>query len=171
MNRTLPVSNFRTYAEAAASSGPTGSGKVPPVPQVETVDEPHGSVQSVSEEEFKKLKGESVETEEQVPESAPQSKWLQIASSVQNFFSSKTACLSTKSKELARKSQSELKNPVVASQVIVAVSAIAAGYVGFAERSRILNAPRYAVSVHAAIVTGLVGLDLFLVNKFYPKYK
>jgi 23S rRNA G2069 N7-methylase RlmK/C1962 C5-methylase RlmI len=65
----------------------------------------------------------------------------------------------------------ELKNPVVATQAVVAVGAIAGLIAGIQERSKIF---RYKsdgeITAILAGLAGLVVLDGVLFNKYYPKY-
>lgn len=64
----------------------------------------------------------------------------------------------------------ELQNPVVVAQLVVAAGGAAAGYLGYLERHRIRSDNNAVVGIHASIVTGLVLLDGFLFNKYYPQY-
>lgn len=64
----------------------------------------------------------------------------------------------------------ELQNPVVVTQLAVIAGGLSAGYLGYLERQRINTDNKYVVGIHASIITGLVLLDGYLFNTYYPKY-
>ncbi|CAK9438765.1 uncharacterized protein LODBEIA_P29890 [Lodderomyces beijingensis] len=64
----------------------------------------------------------------------------------------------------------ELQNPVVITQLFVTAGGAAAAYLVYLERHRIKSDNNYVVGLHASIITGLVLLDGFLFEKYYPKY-
>lgn len=66
----------------------------------------------------------------------------------------------------------ELKNPVVATQAVVAVGAIAGLAAVLKDRQQVFRFKTDGeISAILAGIVGFVALDGFLFNKYYPKYK
>ncbi|CAD1810243.1 putative integral membrane protein [Candida parapsilosis] len=72
--------------------------------------------------------------------------------------------------QAASRTAIELQNPVVVTQLFVIAGGAAAGYLGWIERYRIRSDHNLVVGIHASVITGLVLLDGFLFNKYYPQY-
>ena len=72
--------------------------------------------------------------------------------------------------QAASRTAVELQNPVVVTQLFVVAGGAAAGYLGWLERYRIRSDQNAVVGIHAGVITGLVLLDGFLFNKYYPQY-
>lgn len=170
-----------SYADVAASSGPQGAEKVPRVPEVETRTEPHGSVQTAPAEEVERINEGGSHPLEKESRSARKlgvsfhQKAITIIQDGINKLKQKAGVaynsLSVNSKKAACVASTELKNPVVVSQVLLGLSGSVASYILYAERGRINTNNKAVIAIHAGIITGLVLLDGFLVKTYYPKYK
>ncbi|KAG7662407.1 uncharacterized protein J8A68_004055 [[Candida] subhashii] len=91
-------------------------------------------------------------------------------SAVANAFCSAGAKVQSTTCSTVSRVGTELSNPVVAAQVVVVAGGAAAGYLAYVERNRLNTDNKVFVCVNASIITGLVVLDGFLFNKYYPKY-
>ncbi|CAI5757646.1 unnamed protein product [Candida verbasci] len=85
-------------------------------------------------------------------------------------FSKFSTQLSKNTKDLSNRLYLELQNPVVLTQLVVIAGGAAAAYQGYLERHRIRSENNVVLGLHASIITGLVLVDGFLFNKYYPKY-
>lgn len=183
-----------SYAEAAASSGPTGAEKLPSPPEVETTIEPKGNVEVVPEKEFEKLKKDAKSKTEDLKKdvskeaeklSKKAKKWEDEGASFLQKVWSQLVATTTEAKDqvcafgssIVPKSQVaadrvlvELQNPVVVVQSLVGVSAAIATYFGIKESHRVQSESKLVIGVHAAIITGLIAADAFLFKKYYPQY-
>lgn len=180
-----------SYAEAAASSGPIGEGKVPPVPQVKPSSQPKGNIEVVPEEQLKEFKPKVDEAKAKVEDF---SKDVEEAAKREeekgkDFLSKLYAKLSDNlkvankkitdvgissfnaTKDVGRQAAHELQNPVVIVQTLVGLTGAVTGYYAYLERNRIDYSNKITLGLHAAVITGLVLVDGFLFNKFYPEYK
>ncbi|ODV63049.1 uncharacterized protein ASCRUDRAFT_6641 [Ascoidea rubescens DSM 1968] len=88
-------------------------------------------------------------------------------SSIARFFE----YLFNKTSNAAYTITEELKNPIVATQSILTIGAIAGGIFAYHERARIRRIPDDVLNVYAAILTGAVLVDGLLFKSLYPKYK
>lgn len=173
-----------SYANAASSSGPTGHPDPLPKPQeVKSSGKPHGNIETVAEDKFNQLKkkvNDVKPTDEQIADFKKEARdaeergknflvelWNRVVAGV----TSGTAQVRSEVSPAVSRAQYELQNPVVVAQVVAGVGGIAAAYVGWLERHRIRSESRAVVATHAAIITGLVALDVALFRTYYPKYR
>ncbi|KAK6457540.1 uncharacterized protein RJT20DRAFT_133001 [Scheffersomyces xylosifermentans] len=171
-----------TYAEAAAEAldNPPHETNVPqnkvPADQLEKLKK---DAKDVTDDAIKKVKEASEDLKKELNELEKEGKslWAKFISSVESAASSLKSSLSdagatvqsTASSALTTTSK-ELQNPVVLIQALVGAGGIAAGYLVATERHRIDFDNKVVVGVHAAVITGLVLLDGYLFNTYYPKY-
>lgn len=180
-----------SYAEAAKSSGPIGGGKIPPVQQVKSTSTPSGNVEVVPEEQLKEFKPKVDEAKHKVQDFSKELKEAakKQEKSAEDFLSKLFATVSENlkvaskkitdvgissynaSKECGYQAAQELQNPVVVVQTLVGLTGVVAGYYAYLERNRIDYSNKLTLGIHAAVITGLVLVDGFLFNKFYPEYK
>lgn len=178
-----------SYADVAASSGPTGAAKIPEPVKVERKTEPSGSVETVSEEEFEKIKKEASKIAEESVRAGKEkvkdfkkeladweSKGKPYFEKALSYVQEKYAAVSsyvqaTVNSEQSTKARKELQNPVVIGQLAVILGAATAGYFVYAERARIRTENKYVLALHAGVVTALVLGDKYVFEKLYPKYK
>ncbi|ODV77595.1 uncharacterized protein CANTADRAFT_56556 [Suhomyces tanzawaensis NRRL Y-17324] len=183
-----------SYAEAAASSGPTGANKLPSPPKVKQTSDPSGNVETVNAKEFEKLKKQGkqeahdiieknnekakrVEEELEKLEREGKSILNKVIASLQDgaaqlsqYFNGAGAKLQSESCTVVSRTATELQNPVVVAQALVGVTGAIAGYFAYLERKRINTESGLVLGIHASVITGLVLADGYLFNKFYPKY-
>lgn len=177
-----------TYADAAASSGPTGAEKIPEPPTFKSTTDPNGKVETLDEDEFKEFKRK---THDAVDRGAKKVKdfskeandngeayFNRFISSVKTGISNVTKSVSDftanfgdNSTQLLAKASEEVKNPIVITQALVGISGLVAGYVTYLERHRIHSDNRVVLATHGAIITGLIVADGYLFQKYYPQYK
>lgn len=178
-----------SYADAAASSGPIGAEKLPSVPKVQSKTQPSGSVETVSEEDFAKLKKDAKAAAKEISDTSKQtlgdiSKELKdlegkgqgyldkLIQTVKSSYADLSAYVSSKTNsESAVTIKKELQNPVVVSQILVGASGLVAGYLTYLERHRIKSENKVVLATHGAIITGLILVDGYLFKTYYPKYK
>lgn len=175
-----------TYADAAASSGPTGGNVVEPhkgdsqeTKQVKkdinnAAEKASDKAEELSKEAKKAGKKATKDVKKELDElekaSAP------YLESIANFVKEKYNCLSSTlssklSKENLKATGEEFKNPVVLGQLAVIVGGATAGLYVYSERARIRSDNKYVVAIHAGIITGLVLADGFIFSKLYEKSK
>ena len=98
-------------------------------------------------------------------------KWVKATSRSVGQSLNKTANeVSKVTSQAVSRTSVELQNPVVVTQLAVVAGGLSAGYLGYLERHRINTDNKYVVGLHASIITGLVLLDGYLFNTYYPKY-
>ncbi|ODQ79292.1 hypothetical protein BABINDRAFT_38066 [Babjeviella inositovora NRRL Y-12698] len=163
-----------SYAEAAASSGPVGIKEPIPAP-VEVENTPSKAIPSVTEEDIKKeakeLKDRAVKEAKNIDAKVRKEvKHIErdtasVFQSVKNYTAN-----SPENKKYLNRVQTELQNPVVITQLVVAVLGAAASCAIYHERGRILSDHKIVLAYHHGIVGGLLALDVLLFNTFYPKY-
>lgn len=184
-----------SYADAAASSGPIGAKKIPEPTKVEHTT-PEGNIETVPEQKFDKLKKQAEKKLEQEVDTAELKKdakaygkrakdfekraekegkdLLALAqeklSATYSYVSNYLSNFNVESRKTVAYAQSELENPVVVLQTIAGIGGLVAGYVTYLERHRIRTDSNIVLGIHGAIITGLVGLDVYLFGKYYPKY-
>lgn len=184
-----------SYADAAASSGPIGI-EEPIAAPAEIRNTPSEAVPIVSEKEFKreaknlknKVAKETKEIDSKVREEVEnfQRETASVFGSLKNYVASFWQTVSEKEHELAEdiketanspankrrlsRIQTELQNPVVFTQLVVAVLGAAASAALYHERGRILSNHKAVVGYHYAIISGVLALDALLFNAFYLKY-
>lgn len=182
-----------SYAEAAASSGPIGAEKIPEPTTVES-SPVSGNIKVVNEDKFEEIK-KSAEAEAKKAEKFADDllkkskkdldafekkakeeysdfvtflskKYQEASASASEFFST----VSEKTSKVVAQSSTELENPVVVIQAVAGIGGIVAGYIGYLERHRIRSDSNVVLGIHGAIITTLIGLDVYLFGKYYPKY-
>lgn len=179
-----------SYADAAASSGPTGHpSKIPEPKKVQENYEPLGSVETVDGKEFNRLKAKASQAaEDAVKASKKQAKEVkkelaELEKDARPYLDQAVAFLKEKyavasdyvsttlSRENLNSAGKELQNPVVIGQLAaIAAGASAAAFV-YSERARIRSDNKYVVAIHAGIVTALVLGDVYVFQQLYPKYR
>ncbi|KAM9931244.1 hypothetical protein OXX80_009097 [Metschnikowia pulcherrima] len=182
-----------SYAEAAASSGPTKAEKIPEPAKLERTSEPHGSVETLDGKEFEKKRKEAAKEVERVAsEAAKASKkqakeikkeidefeknaapyFQQAVSFVKEKYAQLSAAVTSRvNTETVSNAVVELQNPVVLSQLALIAGGATAGWYVYAERAHIRSDNKYVVAIHAGLVTALVLGDAYVFQKLYPKYK
>lgn len=178
-----------SYAEVAAESGPIGADKLPVPAQLETTTEPLGSVETVPEEEFEKIKKKTLDAandavasgkayvedlKKELKEVEEELKPCveKAVSYVKEKYAAAAAYLSTLvTKDSVDCVGKELQNPVVVGQLAVVACGATASYFCFQESARINTNNKYVVAIHASVVTGLILADVYVFQKLYPKYK
>lgn len=174
-----------SYAEAAKSSGPIGAEKIPSPPTLEKTTDPNGSVEVVPPEELAEVKKKARKYAEQGKKKAGElrKEFEELESEGKTYLDKLIKAVKKNYAEAVDyvsanfntntlvSAKEELKNPVVVSQVLVGLGGIAAGYFTYLERYRIKTDNKFVVATHAAIITGLVVLDGYLVKTYYNKYK
>lgn len=177
-----------SYADAAASSGPIGAEKIASPPQVKHTTDPSGSVETLPEDEFNKLKKDA-EKEAKKAKAAGKEHigdfkkelhdleergegylncFIKTVKSKYNDVSSYIS-KNTNSEKIASL-QLELKNPVVITQALVGLGGVIGGYFTYLERHRIKSDNKVVLATHGAIITGLILIDGYLFKTYYPKY-
>lgn len=173
-----------SYADAAASSGPLGADKLPSPPQLERTTSPAGNVETVSQDEFKKIKKNAkaeaerlrAEGREHVKdfkkelhdlEEEGKSYLARLIKSARAHISAWSDAINNTSLETTAE---EFKNPVVVAQALVGLGGLVAGYFTWVERHRINTDNRVVVATHGAIITGLILVDGYLFKTYYPQY-
>jgi len=184
-----------SYAQAAGSSGPIGADKLPQPTQVKTTSDPQGHIEVVANEEFEDLKNKSKKTlkkasgdmkekydqaEKELSELEKESKsfindaaayiskeLLKLNTQLGSIFTN----LSKSTTDVVSSAYVELQNPVVLVQTVIGLTGIAAGYVAYVDRHRIRTDNNLVLGIHASIITGLVVVDGYLFNKYYPKFQ
>lgn len=184
-----------SYAEAAASSGPTGEPiKLPKPAELEVTTDPLGSLETVDAKKFEKERKEARELGEKAQREAQkavnavkdESKKLEkewdnlkhdsnvekVVDYVKQLIANATAFVNrTFSKETVDTVATELQNPVVVGQIAALGAGAAAGWFVYAESDRIRSDNKYVVALHAGIVTAAVLADIYVFQNLYPKYK
>lgn len=181
-----------SYAEAAASSGPTGSPtKIPKPAELEVTTDPLGSIETVDAETFEKERKEvreaaskvgkeakeaaktiREEAEKELKEVKNNSTVESVVDYVKQLFANAAAFVNnTFSSSTVETVSNELQNPVVVSQLAVLVAGASAGWFVYTESGRIRSDNKYVVALHAGIVTGLILADVYAFQYLYPKYK
>lgn len=180
----------------ATQGKPATTNTVPPVGGKLDESEPHGSVEVIPDEKLKEFTpkledtkdskkahklSEAVEKElEKAKEST--NKAAGVFDKIYQKLSEGFKALNGSANNIGVKVQSysgcvaertvvELKNPVVVTQLGVAVAGIVGGYFAYLERSRINTSNKAVLAIHGSIITGLVIADGLLFQKYYPKYK
>lgn len=178
-----------SYADIAASSGPTGAEKLPEPPKVEHNTNPQGSVETVDEKEFAKIKKQALKAakdavdagKEHVKDFKKEIKEIEKESQpyvekALDFFKEKYAAAasyvsSVVNSDSVSAAGKELQNPVVVGQLALIAGGATAGWFVYSERARINTDNKYVVAIHAGIVTAFVLADVYVFEKLYPKYK
>lgn len=182
-----------SYADAAASSGPIGAEKIPEPTTVKS-SPVSGNIEVVAEDKFDELK-KAAESDAAKVEKDAKAFEKKAKKDIKNFenkakdeYSDLVALLSKKYQEASAyasqffsnlgdntskavaKTSTELENPVVVIQAVAGISGIVAGYIGYLERHRIRTDSNVVLAIHGAVITGLIGLDVYLFGKYYPQY-
>lgn len=182
----------QSYADAAASSGPIGAEKIPEPARLQETPNPSGSgnIESVSQKKFDKLKQETEKSrahlEADVERAKKEAKELEKKAKKEGkkllellkqgyadagkYFAEFSQNVSETTNAALTKTLKELENPVVVIQALAGIGGLVAGYVTYLERHRIRSDSNTVLGIHAAIITGLIGLDAYLFGKYYPKY-
>lgn len=173
-----------SYADAAASSGPIGAEKVPAPPQLEKTTNPAGNVETVPDDEFKKIKKNSkAEAERLRAEGREHVKDFKkelhdLEEEGKSYLTKFINCARTRisglvdsvSNTSVESVAEEFKNPVVVAQALVGLGGLVAGYFTWLERHRINTDNRVVVATHSAIITGLILVDGYLFKTYYPQF-
>lgn len=185
-----------TYAEAAASSGPTGAEKLPLPPTVEATSQPLGGVELVSQEKLEQLRTEvndaataavdaSKKTLGEVADigeddakklaADTRSLWSKVSAYVSDRYAAASSYVRSHVPEAdsdyVTSAGRELQNPAVLGQLaLLAAAGSALGYV-YSEKTRINTDNKYVVAIHAAVITALVVGDVYVFRKLYRKSK
>lgn len=184
-----------TYAEAAASSGPTGAEKLPLPPSVKSTSQPLGGVELVSQEELdhlradvedaatdavaasKKTLGEVADiTEKDADKFADDAKslWSQCVAYVGDKYAAAANYVRSRApaeEKCAQAAYKELQNPAVLGQLALVAGAVSALCYVNSEKTRIRTDNKYVVAIHAAVITALVVGDVYVFRKLYRKSK
>lgn len=178
-----------SYADVAASSGPTGAEKLPEPAKVERTTEPLGSVETVDEKEFARIKKQALKAakdavdsgKEHVQDFKKELKELEKESQpyvdqAVSFVKEKYAraysyITSYLNKDTVNAAGQELQNPAVIGQLALIAGGATAGWFVYSERARINTDNKYVIGIHAGLVTALVLADVYVFQKVYPKYK
>lgn len=178
-----------SYAEAAASSGPLGADKLPEPTRVEKTTQPLGSVETVDEKEFARIKREALKAAHNAVDAGKEhvadlkKELLELEKESQPYVEKAVAYVKDKYAAAASYVSSvvhsdkvncaskELQNPVVVGQLAVIAGGAAAGWLVFCERSRIRSDNKYVVGIHAGVITAFLLADVYVFQKLYPKYK
>lgn len=187
-----------SYAEAAASSGPTGATKIPKPAELEVTTEPLGSIETVDPVTFEKERKKAqevagktayeVELEAKKAAKALRDEASKIEKEWESFKKNSTVesvvdyvkqllatvgsyFNKTFSTETVATVSTELKNPAVVGQIAVIGAGAAAGWFVFSESDRIRSDNKYVVALHAGIITAVVLADVYAFQYLYPKGK
>lgn len=175
-----------TYADAAASSGPTGGNVVEPhkdeTKETKEAKQEINKAANKASQKADKFSKEASETGKKTAEEVKkelgelEKKSAPYVESFTNFVKEKynavAGYVSQKvNKDNLKAAGQELKNPVVLGQLAVIVGGATAGLYVYSERARIRSDNKYVVAIHAGIITGLVLADGFIFSKLYEKSK
>lgn len=179
-----------SYADAAASLGPTGHPKKIPEPtKVAETTEPRGSVETVDAKEFERAKKQaSKAAEDAVRAGKEQAKHLKkelkeleedakpYVEKFVGYVKEQYAYLtnyvaSIGNSDVVKTAGEELQNPVVVGQLAVIAAGATAGWFVLSEKARIRLDNKYVVAIHAGVITALVLGDAYVFQQLYPKYK
>ncbi|EEQ36802.1 hypothetical protein EJF18_10956 [Clavispora lusitaniae] len=182
-----------TYAEAAASSGPTGAQKLPEPAKVQHTTEPHGGVELVDKEELEEIKKDAKErardavakgkktlgdVAEVSREDAKRLKeegkslWSQaVAYASEKYDAVSSYVRRNVNSDTVAAAGRELQNPAVVGQLALIAGAATAGSYVYSERARIRSDNGYVVAIHAGLITALVLGDVYVFRRLYARSK
>lgn len=178
-----------SYADVAASSGPIGAEKLPEPAKLERTTEPLGSVETVDEKEFAKIKKQALKTakdaidagKEHVQDFKKELKELEEESKPYlekavdylkgTYAAAASYVSSVVNSDTVTAASKELQNPVVLGQLVLIAGGATAGWFVYSERARINTNNKYVIGIHAGLITALILADKYVFDKLYPKYK